>query len=42
VPAALARQQRLERFPEVFQMVRVQQRVAGRVQVRQDDARVEH
>jgi len=39
--AAAARQQRLERVPEVLQMVRVQQRVAGRVEVRQDDARVQ-
>lgn len=39
--AALARQQRLECVPEVFQVVRVQQRVSGRVEMRQDDARVD-
>jgi len=36
----LAQQQRPERVPEVLQVVRVQQRVAGRVEVRQDDAAV--
>lgn len=43
VPGApcLAQQQRLERVPEVLQVIGVQQRVAGRVEVRQDDARVQ-
>lgn len=41
VPGLLAQQQRPERVPEVLQVVRVQQRVAGRVEVRQDDARVQ-
>jgi len=36
--ALLAQQQRPERVPEVLQVVRVQQRVSGRVEVRQDDA----
>lgn len=36
-----AQEQRLERVPEVFQVVRVEERVAGRVEVRQHDAAVE-
>lgn len=36
-----ASEQRLERVPKVFQVVSVQQRVAGRIEMRQDDARVQ-
>jgi len=38
--ALLAQQQRPEGVPEVLQVIRVQQRVAGGVEVRQDDAAV--